>query len=164
MKSYKEMRKTIAERTVAFGSAFDNIGSHARVGPLDGDNSVDGNTNLSTLTPNAISRINTYLGAMSAKPYIDPVSALKQAQGRLQIVGLDFSVTKDCAMRLANESEEIIPLVRFGGSLRADGSVYGYTRDDGITPLLGHGLALKVETHKLPNGLIQVDAMIVPNG
>jgi predicted TIM-barrel fold metal-dependent hydrolase len=33
-----------------------------------------------------------------------------------------------------------------------------------ITHLLGHGLALRVETHKLPSGLTQVHAMIVPNG
>ena len=29
--------------------------------------------------------------------------------------------------------------------------------------MLGHGLALRVETQKLPNGLVQVQAMIVPN-
>jgi hypothetical protein len=163
MKSYKQLRKTINENA-PYQSAYDGSGSVGRVGPQDGDNSLDGNYNLSSLSPVAITRINTYLGALSAKPYIDPVSALKQAQGRLQMIGLDFTMTKDCAIRLSTQTEEIIPLVRFGGTLRADGSVYGYTKDDGITHLLGHGLALRVETHKLPSGLTQVHAMIVPNG
>ena len=152
MKSYKELRKTIKEE-VASG----------RVGPQDGNNSLDGNYNLSSLSPVAISRINTYLGALSAKPYIDPMAALNQAKGRLQIIGLDFAVTRECAARLSTQTEEMIPLVRFGGTLRADGSVYGYTKDDGITHMLGHGLALRVETHKLPSGLTQVHAMIVPS-
>lgn len=164
MRSFKELRKTIKE-SVAYGAPFEMMGTRARVGPQDGDNALDGtDINLSSLTPAAITRINTYLGAMSAKPYIDPVSALKQAQGRLQMIGLDFTLDKNCAMRLATQTEEILPLVRFGGVLGTDGKQYGYTKDDGITPMLGHGLALKVETHKLPNGLTQVHAMIVPNG
>ena len=81
----------------------------------------------------------------------------------MQIIGLDFAVTRECAARLSTQTEEMIPLVRFGGTLRADGSVYGYTKDDGITHMLGHGLALRVETHKLPSGLTQVHAMIVPS-
>lgn len=162
MKSYKELRKTIREQHSA-SEPFGTYGSRGRVGPQDGDNSLDADMNLSSLTPGAISRINTYLGALSAKPYIDPVAALKQAQGRLQMIGLDFNMSKDCAIRLSTQTEEIIPLVRFGGVFGTDGTTYGTTHDDGITPKLGHGLAIRVETNKLPNGLTQVHAQIVPN-
>ena len=164
MRSFKELRKTIKE-SVAYGAPFEMMGTRARVGPQDGDNALDGtDINLSSLSDAAIARINTYLGALSAKPYIDPVSALKQAQGRLQMIGLDFHMDRDCAMRLSTQTEEMLPLVRFGGVFGADGTTYGTKHDDGITPMLGHGLALRVETNKLPNGLTQVHAMIVPNG
>jgi len=162
MKSYKELRKTIGEQHGA-SEPFSAFTSRGRVGPQDGDNSLDADMNLSSLTPGAIARINTYLGALSAKPYIDPMAALKQAQGRLQMIGLNFDLTKDCAMRLSTQTEEIIPLVRFGGVFGSDGTTYGTSHDDGITPKLGHGLAIRVETHKLPNGLTQIHAQIVPN-
>jgi hypothetical protein len=80
------------------------------------------------------------------------------------MIGLDFHMDRDCAMRLSTQTEEMIPLVRFGGVFGSDGTTYGTSHDDGITPMLGHGLALRVETNKLPNGLTQVHAMIVPNG
>ena len=163
MRSFKELRKTINE--TAAHAAYDMVGIRGRVGPQDGDNALDGtDINLSSLSNAAIARINTSLGALSAKPYIDPVSALKQAQGRLQMVGLDFHMDRDCAMRLSTQTEELLPLVRFGGVFGSDGTTYGTNHDDGITPMLGHGLALRVETNKLPNGLTQVHAMIVPNG
>ena len=164
MRSFKELKKTITEAN-AYGAPFDITETRARVGPQDGDNALDGtDINLSSLSNAAIARINTYLGALSAKPYIDPVSALKQAQGRLQMVGLDFHMDRDCAMRLSTQTEELLPLVRFGGVFGSDGTTYDTKHDDGIVPMLGHGLALRVETHKLPSGLTQVHAMIVPNG
>lgn len=162
MRSFKELRKTINE-TAAY-APFDTIGTRGRVGPQDGDNALDGtDINLSSLSNAAIARINTYLGALSAKPYIDPISALKQAQGRLQMIGLDFHIDRECAIRLSTQTEEMLPLVRFGGVFGSDGTNYGTSHDDGITPMLGYGLSLRVETNKLPSGLTQVHAMIVPN-
>lgn len=156
MRRFKELRQTISEVTVTLGAGV-------RVSPLAGDtNALDGDINLSSLTPAAISRINTYLGAIAAKPYIHPMEALKQAQGRLQMIGLDFQMSRDCEMRLKEEEGHSFPLVRFGGVLGADGSQYGYTVDDGITPKLGHGLALHVRTHPLPSGMTQIEAQIVP--
>lgn len=156
MKKFKELRQLVNETTVT-------VGSGVRVQPLAGDtNALDGDINLSSLTPAAISRINTYLGAMAAKPYIHPMEALKNAKGRLQMIGLDFQMGKDCEMRLKEEEGHSFPLVRFGGAFGADGSQYGYTQDDGITPKLGHGLALHVQTALLPNGMTQVQAQIVP--
>lgn len=163
MKSFKEIRKTIREMT-AFASPYETLGARMRVGPQDGDNALDGtDINLSSLSEKAIARINTYLGALSAKPYIDPVSALKQAQGRLQMVGLNFTMGQNCAAEMQEQTESIFPLVRFGGVFGSDGTTYGTTHDDGITPKLGYGLALRVETHKLPSGLVQIHAQIVPN-
>jgi len=162
MKSFKELRHTIRES--AYPAAFDAVGTRGRVGPQDSDNSLDFNQNLSDLSRQSIARINTYLGALAAKPYINPAEALKQAQGRLQMIGLNFDISRDfCSTMEEDTSAGILPLVRFGGALGADGSVYGYTKDDGISPMLGHGLALRVETQRLPSGLVQVAAMIVPN-
>lgn len=162
MKSFKEIRKTIRE--MAAHAPYEVMGSRGRVGPQDGDNSLDGtDINLSSLSEKAIARINTYLGALSAKPYIDPVSALKQAQGRLQMVGLDFVMDGNCAAAMQEQTDSLFPLVRFGGVFGSDGTTYGTSHDDGITPKLGYGLALRVETHKLSNGLTQVHAQIVPN-
>jgi hypothetical protein len=156
MKSYKELRKLINEVTVTVGSGY-------RVSPLNGDsNAMDNDINLSSLSNVAVSRINAYLGAMAAKPYINPMEALKQAQGRLQMVGLDFQMVKDCEMRLKEEEGMSFPLTRFGGGFGVDGTSYDYKSDDGITPKLGHGLSLHVRTHPLPNGLTQVEAQIVP--
>lgn len=163
MKSFKDLRQNIQE--VAYGAPYDMMGTRGRVGPQDSDNALDGtDINLSSLSPAAISRINTYLGAMCAKPYIDPVSAIKQAQGRLQMIGLDFTMPKDFSEAVsAMHCEKMLPLVRFGGVFGSDGTTYGTKHDDGITPKLGHGLSLKVETHKMPNGLTQVHALIVPS-
>lgn len=162
MKSFKELRQTISESS--YQSAFDAVGTRGRVGPQDSDNSLDFNQNLSDLSRQSIARINTYLGALGAKPYINPAEALKQAQGRLQMIGLNFDIPKDFSATMEEtETSNILPLVRFGGVLGADGSVYGYTKDDGIAPMLGHGLGLRVETQKLTNGLVQVQAMVVAN-
>lgn len=163
MKSFKEIRKTIREMA-AFASPYEVTGGRVRVGPQDGDNALDGtDINLSSLSEKAIARINTYLGALSAKPYIDPVSALKQAQGRLQMVGLDFTMSKNCAAEMQEQTESLFPLVRFGGVYGMDGTSYDPKNTDGILEKLGYSLALRVETHKLPSGLVQVHAQIVPN-
>ena len=163
MKSFKELRKTITESSHG-NSAFDAIGTRGRVGPQDGDNSLDFGQNLSDLSRQSIARINTYLGALGAKPYINPMEALKQAQGRLQMFGFDFSIPKDfCTTVEETETSSMFPLTHFGGTLRADGTAYGYTKDDGISPILGHGLVMHVETQRLTNGLVQVQAMIVPS-
>lgn len=162
MKSFKELRRTISESS--YPAAFDAVGTRGRVGPQDSDNSLDFGQNLADLSRQSIARINTYLGALGAKPYINPVEALRQAQGRLQMVGLDFQIPKDFATTVEeSESMTSFPLTRFGGTLRSDGTTYGYSMDDGITPVLGHGLSMQVETQRLTNGLVQVQAMIVPS-
>lgn len=163
MKSFKDLRQNINE--VAYAAPFDMMGTRGRVGPQDSDNALDGtDINLSSLSAAAITRINTYLGALCAKPYIDPVAAIKQAQGRLQMIGLDIQVPADFKESVvAAHCEKMMPLVRFGGVFGSDGKTYGTKHDDGITPMLGHGLALRVETHKMPNGLTQVHAQIVPS-
>ena len=162
MKSFKELRRTISESS--YPAAFDVVGTRGRVGPQDSDNSLDFGRNLADLSRQSIARINTYLGALGAKPYINPVEALRQAQGRLQMVGLDFQIPKEFATSVEeSESMTSFPLTRFGGTLRSDGTTYGYSMDDGITPVLGHGLSMQVETQRLTNGLVQVQAMIVPS-
>lgn len=163
MKSFKDLRQNINE--VAYAAPFDMMGTRGRVGPQDSDNALDGtDINLSSLSAAAITRINTYLGALCAKPYIDPVAAIKQAQGRLQMIGLDIQVPADFKESVvAAHCEKMMPLVRFGGTYGMDGTSYSPSHSDGITPMLGHGLALRVETHKMPNGLTQVHAQIVPS-
>lgn len=161
MKSYKQLRGAITESS--YQSAFDAVGMRGRVGPQDSDNSLDFNRNLSDLSRQSIARINTFLGALTAKPYINPAEALRQAQGRLQMIGLNFDIPKSLCGRMDVEEAvaENLPLTRFGGTLRSDGTTYSYSVDDGITPFLGHGLSLRVEAQRLTNGLVQVQAMVV---
>jgi hypothetical protein len=163
MKSFKSLRQNIQE--VAYAAPFDMMGTRGRVGPQDSDNALDGtDINLSSLSNAAIARINTYLGAMCAKPYIDPVAAIKQAQGRLQMIGLDLEIPKDFAEAASmGNCEKMIPMVRFGGTYGLDGTSYDPQKTDGITPMLGHGLALRVAMNRTMNGLTQVHAQIVPS-
>ena len=63
MRSFKEMRRVINEFH-DYGGHAPTAGWRGRVGPMDGQNSLDFNQNLSKLMPNEIDRINTYLGAI----------------------------------------------------------------------------------------------------
>lgn len=159
MRKFKELRKTISE---ASGAGIDVSGvNRPRVGPMDGDNGVDFNQNLSQLNPAEVDRINTFLGAISAKPYLDPNQAIKEAQSKLSTVGLQFTLNNGDDLR--RSGERIYPLSLFGGSFGADGSTYGYkSADDNIERRLGHKLGLMVASSPTSTGMTALKAEIVP--
>ena len=163
MRKFKELRQTILEHGAGpGGGAYDIAGANRyRVGPMDSDQGQDFNQNIAQLHPAQIDRINTFLGALAAKPYLDPNQAIKEAQSRLSTVGLQFHMNIEEDLRRGGE--RIYPLSLFGGSFGADGSTYGYkTTDDNIERRLGHKLGLLVMSQPTSNGMTALKAQIVP--
>ena len=162
MRKFKELRQTILEHGAGPGAAYDVAGANRfRVGPMDSEQGQDFNQNLAQLHPAQIDRINTFLGAMAAKPYLDPNQAIKEAQSKLSTVGLQFNLNIEEDLRRGGE--RIYPLSLFGGSFGADGSTYGYkTADDNIERKLGHKLGLLVMSQPTSNGMTTLKAQIVP--
>ena len=162
MRKFKELRKTIVEHGVGSGAGFDVTGyAHARIGPMDRSaDGLDFNQNIAQLHPAQIDRINTFLGALAAKPYLDPNQALKEAQSKLSTVGLQFHLTNGDDLRSAGQ--RVYPLSLFGGSFGADGSTYGYkTADDNIERRLGHKLGLAVSSQPTSSGMTALKAEII---
>lgn len=161
MRRFKELRKTISEN-ISSGGGYDLAGlAHARVGPQDSDNGMDFNQNIAQLHPAQIDRINTFLGALAAKPYLDPNQAIKEAQSKLSTVGLQFHLTNGDDLR--SGGERIYHLSLFGGSFGADGTTYGYKpADDNIERRLGHKLGLRVSSMPTSSGMTSLKAEIIP--
>lgn len=164
MRKFKELRQTISEHT-GYGAAggFDLSGfSHARVGPMDSPSQgQDFNQNLSQLHPAQMDRINTFLGALAAKPYLDPFQAMREIQSKLSTVGLTFQITDGPSLR--SMGSRIYPISLFGGSFGADGSTYGYKpADDNIERRLGYKLGLMVTSMPTSTGMTSLKAKIVP--
>jgi len=158
MRKFKELRKTISE---ASGAGIDVSGvNRPRVGPMDSDNGVDFNQNLSQLNPAEVDRINLFLGAISAKPYLDPNQAIKEAQSKLSTVGLQFTLNNGDDLR--KSGERVYPLSLFGGSFGSDGKTYGTSSDDNIERRLGHKLGLMVSSIPTSTGMTALKAEIVP--
>lgn len=155
MKSFKSIRKTIIEQSDEY-TGF----SRRRIGPLDGDNSMDFNQNLAQLNPSEIDRINTYLGALSAKPYLDPNQALREVHSKLSTTGLHFDVNWKDDFRTSGE--RVYPISLFGGSFGSDGKTYGTSSDDNVERRLGHKLGLIVSSQPTSSGMTNLRAEIVP--
>lgn len=152
------MRKVIREFHDHGGYA--STGWRGRVGPMDGQNSVDFNQNLSKLMPNEIDRINTYLGAVSSKPYVNPNEAMKEIWNSLSAIGLNFKLTQGDDLRVSGS--RIYELNLFGGSFGADGTRYGYNPpDDNIERKIGTKLGLEVKSTRTMEGATTLAARIV---
>ena len=161
MRRFKELRKTILEHGGGPGGGYDMSALSGRVGPQDSDNGMDYNQNIAQLHPAQIDRINTFLGALAAKPYLDPNQAIKEAQSKLSTVGLQFTLNNGDDLR--GGGQRIYPLSLFGGSFGADGTTYGYkTADDNIERRIGHKLGLLVMSQPTSTGMTALKAQIVP--
>jgi len=159
MRRFKEIRKVIREfYDTPAGSA--PSGLRGRVGPQDGQNAVDFNQNLAKLNPGEVSRINTYLGALSAKAYINPNEAMKEIWNSLSSIGLNFKLIQgDDLYRPGTRCYE---LNLFGGSFGADGTRYGYNPpDDNIERKIGVKLGLEVTSQPTSGGRVALHARIV---
>lgn len=159
MRSFKEMRRVIKESHQHAGSSHAVNGWRGRIGPMDGQNSLDFNQNLSKLMPNEIDRINTYLGAVSAKPYLNPNEAFKEIWNTLHSIGLSFTPNKGDDLRV--EGERMYELDLFGGYFGSDGSTYDTTRENMIERKLGHRLGLSVTARRTMEGATSLAARIV---
>jgi len=156
MRSFKNLRQTILE----YHQSNPFSGWRGRVGPMDGQNSLDFNQNLSKLMPNEIDRINTYLGAISAKPYINPDEAFKEIWNSLHSIGLSFTPNKGDSLRV--EGERVYELDLFGGYFGSDGSTYDYTKENMVQRKLGHKLGLMITSKRTMDGATNLSAQIVP--
>lgn len=158
MRSFKEMRKVIREYR-EHGGGHATTGWIGRVGPMDGQNSLDFNQNLSKLMPNEIDRINTYLGAVSAKPYINPNEAFKEIWNSLHSIGLSFNMNKGDDLRV--EGHRVYELDLFGGYFGSDGTEHDTSRENMIERKLGHRLGLEVCSKRTMEGATSLAARIV---
>ena len=156
MRSFKNLRQTILE----YHHAAPFSGWRGRVGPLDGQNSLDFNQNLAKLMPNEVDRINTYLGAISAKPYINPNEAFKEIWNTLHSIGLSFAPFKGDDLRF--EGERVYELDLFGGYFGSDGTEYDTSKENMIQRKLGHKLGLVVASKRTMDGATNLAARIVP--
>jgi hypothetical protein len=158
MRSFKEMRRVINESHNH--ASYASTGWRGRIGPMDSQNSLDFNQNLTKLMPNEIDRINTYLGAISAKPYINPDEAFKEIWNTFHSIGLNFTPTKGDSLRV--EGDRVYELDLFGGYFGSDGSTYDYTKENMIERKLGHRLGLMISSKKTMEGATNLAAKIVP--
>ncbi len=150
MKSFKNLVNQLAEDYSAvytFGSDSDSLGS----GSYDIHNI--GN-------PENLKRLNQYIENFTAKSYFDPRQAVVELRAKLNTVGLDINVTQESA------GEGSFPITLFGGSFGKTPQTphNEFETSDGIVEKLGHGLQMDVEFSETGDGMIHVDAQVVPTG
>lgn len=159
MRKFKELRQTISEQISGQGGISFGF-QRNRVGPMDYVPNVDSNQNLSQLHAAQIDRINTYLGALSAKAYVNPNDAMREAHAKLGIVGIVFDLNPSDDLR--RPGERCYPIRLFGGSFGADGTTYGYKpMDDNVERRLGYSLGLHVISIPSSDGGTNLKAQIV---
>lgn len=150
---FKDLRKKLKEAFLTVPT----MTAGYKVGPMDGDNSVDFNANLGDMSPKSIEKINIFLGAMSAKTYMDPVAAVNQMQRKLQTIGLFI----DYKNQPLQPGENYFHISYLGGSYGMSPDSYEPTRDDGISKKTGYSVSLCVDVQKMSNGLTSLTAKVV---
>jgi hypothetical protein len=155
---FKDLRKKIEEAMLPTDT-YGGYVSGTRVGPVDSqDNAVDSpEASVHQLTVKEINRLNTFVGAMEDKCYIDPAIAVNNMKSKLQSQGISFEYNMESALE---DGTHVFPLKQFGGRKGFDGTSYNPIDDDGITHRLGHGLDLIVSVMKETNGLTRMSAKI----
>jgi len=136
-----------------------SLAGNARVGPMDGPISADdvevGAHNVHD--PSVLDRINSFVGAMGDKPYINPYYAINRLWTKLQTIGISFNVDD---VKFEDEKGKIsLPLSQYGGRygfVDMDGIV---KQDDGISGRLPGGLNLVITYVKI-KGLVTMEAQI----
>lgn len=158
---FKDLRKKLAEGLFT----ADTYGGYVvgtKVGPMDTqDNAVDQpEASVHQLSQKEIQRLNTFVGAVEGKCYIDPNIALNQMKQRLSSQGISFDFNQEAMLE---DGTHLFPLKQYGGRQGFDGTSYNPVKDDGISHRLGHGLDLMVAVRKESNGMTHMSAKIVAN-
>jgi len=155
---FKDLRKKIEEGMFPT-DAYGGYVSGTRVGPLDSqDNAVDApEASIHQLSAKEIDRLNTFVGAVENKCYIDPIVAIGNMKQKLQSQGISFEFNTDSTL---NDGMHLFPLKQFGGRKGFDGTSYDPIDDDGISHRLGHGLDLVLTVAKESNGLTRMSAKV----
>ena len=152
MKTYKEL-KNIAEN---FGGEYTPSG-----GPGNKD-ARDSTASLNDLgNPEAMGAVTAFIKQFTESECMNPRQRVAQLRVRLNTVGLHFDF--DPASNFTEGTEEY-GLKQFGGRYGYDMNKGDISEDDGITPKLGYGLALRVNYSKAESGLYKVEATIVQTG
>lgn len=115
--------------------------------------------------PHSIDAINALLQGFSNRQYIDPDGLTGVVKQKLNHFGLDFM----CKSPLA-DGENSYELVQYGSPQLGvygqnpyeDINKTGFKQGDGIKEKLGHSLKLIINVQRMPNGLRNINMMIVP--
>jgi hypothetical protein len=158
---FKDLRKKLAEGL----PTSDTYGGYVvgtKVGPMDSqDNAVDKvNTSVHQLSVQELRRLNTFVGAMEDKSYIDPNAAINQMKQKLFTQGISFDFNLESVLE---DGTHTFPLKQYGGREGHDGTSYNPIKDDGISHRLGHGLDLMLTVQRESNGMTRMSAKIVAN-
>lgn len=169
MKKFSDVRQLSEDSDGYFGPGY-------RTGPLDGDNSVDtpdiGIFDVSN--PEAIDRINAFLGSAAARPVIDPWSVLRQVHKKLSMIGLQFKIPPAAIkgrnfnapsgpIKHGKNWTEEYQLTYLGGRFGVLDNQYTIGYDDNIKHRAGYGLTLKIEYTVQSTGMTTVIPHIEPN-
>ena len=155
---FKDLRKKIEEAMLPTDS-YGGYVSGTKIGPMDTqDNAIDSpEASVHQLSMKEIQRLNTFVGAMECKPYIDPNVAINNMKQKLQSQGISFDWNNNTMLE---DGTHIFPLKQFGGRKGFDGTSYDPIDDDGISHRLGHGLDLVINVAKESNGLTNMSVRI----
>tara|TARA_B100001113_G_scaffold3066_1_gene2586 strand:- start:10 stop:408 length:399 start_codon:yes stop_codon:yes gene_type:complete len=114
---------------------------------------VDEDGNLMDLSDDAvIEKLNSFVGAIGMKEYLNPEGAINELRQKLMRVGINFG-----NVNVTEEQEEIsVPLVKHGG-------VYGKDTDSApeeVVNTMESGRSIRFVFEKLPTGTHKVFAQI----
>ena len=112
--------------------------------------------------PEAMQKLNAYVGSVADKEYLQPDAAMHQLAMRLGTVGLNYTLPKI----EGNSGKTVVELTQFGGRYgkTTDNTTSGegdIVNDDGISHKKEGGLKLNVKYETLENGSSKVIAKLV---
>ena len=136
-----------------------SLAGDARVGPMDGPVSADDvEAGVHQIQdPAMLNRLNGFVEAIGAKPYINPYYAINRLWTQLQAIGITFDPS--LAKFAAPTGNVELPLTQFGGRygfVDMDGVV---KKDDGISGRVPGGLKLVIQYVSM-KGLTTLNAKI----
>jgi len=143
---FKDLRTKLAEGLLPTDVYGGYVGG-TKIGPMDSsDNAVDTpNASIHQLSQRELQRLNTFVGAVEAKCYIDPNTAINQMKQKLFSQGISFDFNQESMLE---DGVHAFPLKQYGGREGHDGTSYNPIKDDGISHRLGHGLNLMISVQK----------------